>query len=1588
MANTLIGCGGTGAHVALAFMRLHALGDPLGFFRQGSALMDLPALYLVDQDSGDGADADRPTAWQALRRVLEGHPSRPRGGDTSTGRRWPRPRAVTPLPVGASEDFLANGMTSLRKRYPNSNYLDCILSPRQRAIEFSRGMMGSPAVGSLLFKLKSYDTRPDDPDINHDEFYHQLLNVKGRVAVVGSGVGGTGAAVGPTLAEELSGVDERQVMAVMLLNWFGFDELHEHLGENRLRAQRRNRVMQENAHSGLRYYGSRLAEHAATVPIGIPKAARVPRVFSGDNHQPMLEAYPHAVAAICCLRQFLGADAYSNGLYHFDAEDPSRLGSGTGLPGGGTIGDLVVTAKTLVDTLEAYGRVLGSSDSEYVEPILSELLGDRRRKTAEELGKLREHYSENLEWLCGMLGRESPEPVRGFFTREVEIRKRLKRDHPLRPSRLDSPDQAASEVVGWLAEWVREKVRITAPADPNGVYWPEVRPDQGLMPSPQESGALQRVPKPNVQATLDSFVDPGLLAQNGWPHPLAAADFFREAISDDRPTAMRQLELLFLGLFVGELKLRSNERRDSRTVSLDQLVDDHRAADGADLARYALERTDRAGVVMGFTAPGTLFCPVPGLPDREWSGLWNSVTGERTSEWKARDQSWGSATSYVGRIRAWIEACKRRHPQAAPPAWTRIFDGAPPEGGYGGGTSLQVWWSGDRPISVFLPTRDEGGLAPEVRNLERADPGDFLREHADVTESGKRKFWRFEFEIACQRDDQRTQEKVYGFWDDHLRHLQKAGKIAFFDDDALRREVYAVTWQPAHGYRLVTLTRTLVLRRGDIGIRNCTPMRQRCVPNGDTSPGVLYPHYPVRWRYFDLLMPHGEESQDSILDVLKRGDAPAEPPQPMIDDSGRRATWSLRMRGLSDPVPLVVMLEARHSAHWMVWPRFHSQEWSAYYVYQHCTDRRIRIDALWLDNRESGVVLSRKEVEDNRSYPIRFSKQYARHSAGPPVALCASKGDDEIGLYLVQLDRVKRAAAPMQIGIDFGTSHTTAALKLGGRDAQSVDLSPELSKDGRHRLSLHVSENLEHIEAEDGLLSLGTWFPRYVKKSTGDLKGLWPSEILTIEKVRTLSNQTPMIRDWQPGRDYVIPPAGVLRRDLADHVIANFKWNTSMDFQGKESQLRKIYLDRIVEQVLAEAFSRHGRPSGTNEIQFTFTYPLRTPPRDVKEYQRTLDRVLEDGSKSLGSTLVLRDGVGLFDESHATKVGTDRFGDVNMVGDLGGGTLDLIISAVGKTFEDAADSVKLGGNVLLKLIADREGMLPPGWGRDPDARLANLAAWVRTKGLTGLFGLEADRVDGCGELDVRGFDGPIGPKEGRRIIRRYFFLVAEFMARSLTAYLATHWLPKVTDRTRDRLRIRVYLRGNGWKLWHEGRGYDEIGRAVQKRVMEAADRLWPTLEAAAALPGSDKWRSDHHGADQGDRAKRDVVNEVVGQSKDPESVRDKWFSHTLVELTKVEGEGGRETVEWCERIPFRTGGEDTRIEFAEIRPRLPLSSLEAAKQEVVTRLPVDLTRRINENLRTEREFVGDAELDYQAPIAAWVWEAVLERKVADPTGAG
>ena len=300
--SALVACGGTGAHVALAFMRLHTLGHALGFFRQaGGGPLEFPSIFLVDQDAGDGREEK--TAWQLARQLINDHPAR-HDWHTATGRpEKPEFREVTPLPIGPDRSWFNAPYDRLGRRFADCAYLNVLAAAPQREIAYSRGMMGSPAVGSLLLELKNQDRNANGK--NNDAGYERLLEERGRVAVVGSGVGGTGAAVGPSLALELEGAGA-EVMAAMVLSWFrfetrGLDEATRDL------AQLRNDAMRENANSALQFYGEKLARRVATVPVGSPERTQRMRTYTSDTQQPVCESYLHGVAALCAWAALHGA---------------------------------------------------------------------------------------------------------------------------------------------------------------------------------------------------------------------------------------------------------------------------------------------------------------------------------------------------------------------------------------------------------------------------------------------------------------------------------------------------------------------------------------------------------------------------------------------------------------------------------------------------------------------------------------------------------------------------------------------------------------------------------------------------------------------------------------------------------------------------------------------------------------------------------------------------------------------------------------------------------------------------------------------------------------------------------------------------------------------------------------------------------------------------------------------------------------------------------------------------------------------------------------------------------------------------------
>ena len=1602
MANIMVCCGGTGAHVALAFMRLHALGHPLGFFHHGDGdrgyarPLQLPVIYLVDQDSGDRDRGE--TAWQALRRVIEHHPSRSEWDETAGTQRKPvLDNVITPLPVGPQENWFKQGRDRLASRFEATDYLACMASPRQRRIRFSHGMMGSPAVGSLLFRLKAYDCRDDG--INHDATFDALSQQTGRVVVVGSGVGGTGSSVAPTLAQRLAeDQPDADVMAVMILNWFKLDEDPNNSDRATVhKAQARNRDMDENANSGLHYYGTNLAERVATVPVGVPEHAVRTRPYEGDTRQPLFEVYPHAVAALASMRQYLNEKPFTRGLYHMGAADPGKLGGGNRVPGG-TLQSLANQGEVLARTADVLANVLTATHGK--GPIAPAILDQVKSyqgepgAVGEALRGLVEEYRSHLGWLNDVGVERRPQ---GGLTGEAKVRRRLATSPPkLLPDAR--PAAAAGELFRWIARWVRDESGddaglSTGPEKARGIYWPPLR-REGLGGAAGEAGLLKKLPTANVAAVIEGFVDPAKTSQNGWPDAFAAASHFHGAIEGMDPTALRKLELLMAGLVAGRLETNTNRDGDPEPISLERIIKDERRRLGSSLARYSLfgEATGAdARQIFGFSSPDTLFCEAPGVPDDAWGRLWSELTGFSADEWKPRSfqeweacDSWGNCNTMVGKVRAWMEACKLRHRHRTTPVWTRIFHGVSLPGStrvtFGAGRELELNWDG-RTVTEYLPTMKSGDWQID-HALPEGDEDGFLQEHHVVrNDSGDILYETVEFRIPGKDAD----EEVRGIWKGHLEHLQARGSLVTFGSNPRLAEVYAIMHREEGARERIVLPKTVILDRHSMMIRRFVPMEQDPVPGEQLADEVLYPDLPLKSDYLDLVRAPGGRK---ALDLLKDGHD-FERAKPSIDarQGGEVAVWKVAMLGRKDDVRITLPLprkESFHKAHWMVWPKFRVLKpapWRAYYVYGHCTDPRLSLDTLYLDLDRERVLVSRNDRDDRPSYPIRYDARHRVHAGGPPIAfsLRDTSSDEDLGIYFVSLIKLDKLPESVRVGVDFGTSHSVGAVKVGQDSPRQIELAPELdsaSRDGS--LSQHVSQNWGHVKApadDLGLLSQSVWMPTYVERGVPGnfLRSLLPTELLTIEPCSSMAGKT--VGDWVPMLDFVVPPVGISRQDFVDHVIANFKWDTATAFRGHEQSLRRIYLDRVVELFTAEVLARFGRPA--QAIGYTFTYPLRTPKDDVASYVDMLGDVMERASESSGCQLELAGGVGIFDESHATRVGTKRFGEVCLVGDLGGGTLDLIISAQerpGVTFDEAVDSVKIGGNLLLRALAEELGeAMPDGWARKPEERAAQLTAWMRAVGARRLFGARAGAAAVIKGLGLRGFSDPADANPGRELIHRYFFLVGEYMARSLAAYLGRHWYPRVDARDWKELRILLYLRGNGWRLWPDKEDYRSVEKAIADRVSARASELWGLLPSAELpdAPGN----CQPGGGD--DHPKRGPVQRVVGRYEARSDVL--GLSYTMVDLRILMASGEEQRVPWCCRIPVPTRGRGVRIQLDNdgLLPPIPLNSRRADRHLRLARLGEKGENEIHELMAREGRFVGPEQLDFDAPIGAWVWEAAF-----------
>ena len=1588
--NRLIACGGTGAHVVLAMMRLHMLGYPLGFFRNKATdkPVEFPDLYLVDQDSGDGIN--ELTAWQAVRGLIDRHPGRYNVG--ALGRESVlESKSVTPLPVGERKQWPAPPHNTLGAKFSNSSILSLIASQRQRGIDYSLGMMASPAVGSLLFKLKEYDNNP--VGVNYDRDYSAMctFNPDERVVVIGSSVGGTGSSVAPTLAEKCA-KDGAKVMAVMIQQWFKFPLEGKHYEA----AYLRNKDMEENEASGLASYGERLMENAAAVLVGVPEKALCNRDYEGDNQQPIQHSYAHDVAALAAMQHFTARDPFEKGVYGLSASDKARLTDDISI-GGDTLRDLVDKACVFEYMLEVLIKALKDtkSSSRRLAPRLLlavKKLGNSPQEVAKHLDAFRKDYAESLDWLKS-LGIDVISPNTQQFSKrfyyEARVAQRLESNRLSRAGQGLTSERVAAEIFHWAAQWIQDAwseglVSHSAPKDalPVTGYWPDAADAAtGLTPQFSQPGELASVRKQDVLPTLNMLYDQAKVSQNGWPHPISVVEQFRFSIKNQTESALRQLEILLTGLAAGKFMLEKVEERDDAGPSISRLLKDLRENGFYGLASHRIVRK-KDDKVLGFNSPWTLFCPIPGLTEEDWQELWCDLTGSSDGkEWKT-SQVWRRQARARGSVGGWLKGLSEHISHDLPPWATALQSRHSDSYAFSVGEWVSVYWGAQqdersKPIAIPIPSAEIYGQA-SWDEMESVDSAEFLRDVPEFERIG-------EFFLCRDFHIPGSEEFLWAIWKEHLDLLQEEGHI-FAWRHKKGVDQLEILWDFG---RRVLLKGMRVISEGLIRIPTCIPLAQDHVPGSARRARTKYPDLPLRPEYIGLAK---TDQGEDLVELLVEG----------VSDTNRLSvgkaqpgpdsvTWELKLKGRDNPLRITIAVDQpqgdeRVRAHWMVWPGFRASKggdpWRAYYMYAQATRPSLGVQALYVDDSDRLSKAKKKNPQGEfAGSALSFDPDpdQRRHVGGPPAALCSY--DDamkcDTGMYLVPLQALERVESSWKLAIDFGTSHTVAATQ-GVDKTESINLDSELTSHSRNDLSLHISENWPGVSEWDRAL----WRPTYITEEdkVRDTKALIPSDIYSIKKLNQLNAQH--IRGWEPVSDCVIPAMELLRPDLPEHILSDFKWKiTHPKFAESEASLREIYLGMALEIFVADMVRmRHSLPQ---KIDATFTYPLRTALNsEAKRFGESLkNKILKRSSQDLGCAIKLVNGEGLYSESHAARGGAKRAGEIIIVGDLGGGTLDMHISATDRQedgrFSEVADSVKLGGNLLLDLMAaDASRYLPEdgGWSPDdPPAAAAKLRAYMRARGSVNLFGTQSagDRDDALG---LSGFEKAANGNAARMLIDKYFWLISDYMARSLVAYIGTEWWHKAGADDRDRLQIIVQLRGNGWRLWYDSNKYPDIQKKMQRQILELALKHWEAV--GMQPPVDDKWGVS--GAD--DNPKLAPICNVVGESLGPDDAAQNSFKFPLSNLELLFHDAGEPTrqVNWFDRLPFENA-KDAMPQIGHIDPPVVLEDPGDPASRTVRTLGNELVTAIHKAIRKDDRVLKGT--TYNAPIASWIWEKIFDSEL-------
>ncbi|MCY4171323.1 MAG: hypothetical protein OXF08_06945 [Bacteroidetes bacterium] len=1685
MNNRFIACGGTGAHVMLAMIRLHILGYPFGFFFKTG--YSLPDLFLVDQDSGDGKDKDTHTPWQEVKHLIRLHP-----GKYNLGKYLGRPdspicKNVSPLPVGKNKDWYKPPYHQLKYQFRDSIILELITSDEQREITFDLGMMASPAVGSLLFSLKELDH--DEKSNNYDESYNEMLDgcKERRIVVCGSSVGGTGSSVAPTLAR-LCNDKEGEVMAIMIHNWFQFSRPDESRDIFE-KSVERNKRMKQNAAGGLACYGHELADSVPTILVGVPDEKRILRDYTSDNQQPFKDSYAHAIGALAGIKHFLatGSNSIKEGLYGVSASDASML-----------TGDIIVRdsdeaslktmlghAQILVCLLKVYSKLLRITSERNLSKDKSSVFnffnfaGDTPfpsiahwaysqldRDTASlkyasnELNLIIENYEEILEWIKSFGAETSADLYYEshdvdsksikFFCEERQCLKRLKSIQlpdikELRSSRLSNlkdPEIVALSLFHWVADWITddwEKANLPTKMDqvPHGQgYWPDIESndDTGLAPTWSNPGELGKVDDGKIITCIEDYFDTDDVSPNSWPHPFAVTEQFKFLIAKEDPIALRKLEILLIGRALGILEFKEIDNRDTKgDLSLERLIKDEA------IAKYRLIHKGN-GMIYGFNSPTTLLCPAPDVDDDDWDALRKDIIESDWVDWKnfgnlgegnkksgkyvshhlrgtanrvkeklmsgddeifswTFSKNWGRDGEKARQaIKGWIRCTKKYIKDAVDKrsrTWFDVFDVylKTESGSFGIAEWLPLASEDVRiPVPILGPSINifEEGV-PDKEEAEKRYPNfrDTVPEFTTYSvdpESGDSEV----FELIDYFHTPGLEFPMKAIWREHLDGLQNLKKIFAWEIDHTERGIWIMQ---ELGDSPIYIRDLIVIDKDMIQIETCIPLEQKRI-NGSRTKEIKYPDIPLRPEFIDLLkVPEGQKNTgDRCLDHDEAWKALQ---QSGIPDSGRKLVrWTLDLRGRSKSLPVTVSVEGVEvsKAHWMIWPNFKSDYnpdqpsdlWRAYYVFEQCDKTSLEIQTIYMAHDLKNPLQITKSPQGCPGNAYALSFEDGHHSGGPPLAFSAyDQKLKDTGIYIIGLTKRSYDQQPWKLAIDFGTSHSVAAYQIG-IDSETVHLNAELvSEDG---LTLHVSENYDVEDASQ--MGFDLWRPTYLKNNVGNIaKAMLPSDLWSVEEIESV-DVGKFQSQWSPMTHYSIPVIQLQRSNIRDHIISGFKWDlTDGKFRNQEQWLRERYLRMAIEIFVADIVKGKSKKL-PSKIDATFTYPLRgTFTQATSNYEDIINKVIEYAHKDLGVAFSLKNGRGMYSESHAAfdSVGDGIPINVKLVADLGGGTLDILIRTYdipielgNDRFKEVADSVKIGSDLMLKVLAENPNSYLPrgddrGWDLDPEKAFEQLRAWMRAVGSDKLFGKETEDWH-APDLKLRGFEKSRDGNNGREIINRYFRIIVDFLARYLVAYVANDvWPILKSDSDQAKLKLLVNLRGNGWRLYHGSRDYQAIQQAMEKLVQSRAQELWSDSGISDPLP-NEVW----HTADLSheNSPKLVPIKKALGKNMDPVKARNNSHRYPLSNVMVYGREQTDTQKNWNERLPFAGVSETDSLHIETFDP--PLVVKASGSGEPLAKLEDPLMKEINDKI-SGGQVVRDTLLNtVDAPIALLIWESLLK----------